>query len=161
VEGLRCDLGKGPARQCTGVRRAFLHDIGAPTASDLLPVAVGGGVNPEDSPRIQSEVVSANGRAVPIAGERQHRRIGAAVGTPRNHPDILDGATLENPVEMDLTLSPMTAAVGWVGEDVRFPVADELAVEVELVCMRRRRAVGGEYGSEARCTPKWHGCVSV
>src|SRR5260370_42001388 len=46
MEGLRRNVDEAPARQCACLCRAFLHDIGALLASDLLPVGVGCGVDP-------------------------------------------------------------------------------------------------------------------
>src|SRR6516225_10075966 len=67
---------------------------------------------------------------------------------------VLNGTTLEDPVEMDLALPLVAAAIGRVGENIRLPVTDKLAVEVELLRLLRCRPVGGQYCSEARRAPE-------
>src|SRR5713226_9635340 len=104
MEGFRRNLGEAPARQCARFCGAFLYDVRSLLASDLLPVGVGRGVDPVDVPGIEGGVVNANCRPVPVAGNRHGRRVWAALLATRNHPDILDRATLENPSEVDLAL---------------------------------------------------------
>jgi len=67
---------------------------------------------------------------------------------------VLNGTTLEDPVEMDLALPLVAAAIGRVGENIRLPVTDKLAVEVELLRLLRCRPVGAQYCSEARRAPE-------
>src|SRR6516165_4902120 len=147
------NLGKAPARERTGVRGTFLHDVGALFAPNLLSIAVGGGVNPRNAPGPLSRVVGAYGGSIPIAGHRKDWRTGPAVLTPRGHPDVLNCATLEDPSEIDLTLTMMPPAIGCNRNDLRFPIADKLSIERQCVGVLTRRSVrmeGGRKGREAR-----------
>src|SRR5215831_18143191 len=104
MEGVRHDVGEAPPRQRARLCRAFLHDVCSLLASDLLIVGVGGGVDPVDAPGIVGGVINTNCRPVPIAGNRHGRRARAPVLVTRNHPDILNRTTLENPSEVNLAL---------------------------------------------------------
>jgi hypothetical protein len=46
-----------------------------------------------------------------------------------NYPDVLDGAALQHPAEMDLAGRAMGGAVRRVCDDLGIPIADELAVK--------------------------------
>jgi hypothetical protein len=52
--------------------------------------------------------------------------------------------TFENPAEMDLAFAAMTRAIGGVSDDLRLPVADELAIELQ----RLGTIGGGTFGEE-------------
>lgn len=64
---------------------------------------------------------------------------------------------------MNLTLSLVAAAIGWVGESVRLPVTDKLAIEIELLRMHRCRPVGGQYAArlDARLSRSIYGLTRV
>src|SRR3954449_1863058 len=133
MEEILGDFRKTPARQVAGFGRAFLHDVGIAWTADLLAEYAATGIEPGNPPGIDGRIVDPQRRAVPIAGDRQ----GRAAGRARNDPDVLHGAALQHPAEMDFAGGGVFRSIGSVGGDLGVPIADEPAIKLEC-----RRVLG-------------------
>src|SRR5262249_28474488 len=119
-------------------------------ATDLLAVGVGRGIDPIDAPCAEDGIIGSDRRAVPIAGHRHDRRGRTAIFPSRDHPDVLNRTALKNPSKMDLALTLMADAVRRVRDDIRVPIADELAIQTKLFGAVKRWAVRMQRGNQAR-----------
>src|SRR5215207_10239253 len=114
AEAVRRDLGEAPARRDAAVGGALLHDVTAAGAAELARVELLQRVAPQDVPGVEAGVVDPECRAEEEA---------------RQDPDVLDGAALEHPGEMDLALAGVSRAVIGMHRGIEAPVADEPAIE--------------------------------
>src|SRR6185312_14162577 len=129
AEAVGRDIGEAPAHRHALAGRALLHDVPAARAAELAREVLLYGVAPEDVPGIERGVVDAQGRAVERA---------------RQDPDVLDGASVERPNEMNFALAFVRLAVVEMHGRAEHPVADQPAIEAHLVGAIGGRAVADE-----------------
>src|SRR4051812_9172171 len=133
MEEILADFRKTPARQLAGFGRALLHDVGIMWTADLLAEYAAAGIEPRNPPGIDGRIVDPQRRAVPVASDRQ----GWAASRARNDPDVLHGAALQHPAEMDFAGRRVFRSIGSMGGDLGVPIADEAPIKLE-----RRRVLG-------------------
>src|SRR5581483_8176188 len=59
----------------------------------------------------------------------------------RDQPNVLNGAPLQHPAEVDFAGGYVFRSVGAVGRDLSIPIADEAAIELKGRCMLEVRSV--------------------
>lgn len=80
-------------------------------AGDLLREEVGRGIAPQNSPGVELGIVDSQRRAVPIARASQHLDAWPAVRQTWNHPDVLNGQTLQHPTRVNFAFAAMGRSI--------------------------------------------------
>jgi hypothetical protein len=130
VKRVRSDFGEAP----TGLRAvgtsADLDDVLAAPPANLRLEVVARRIRPRDAPRLNRRVPRSKRRAIHIHG----RIDGASPRRPRRHdPDVLHGTSFKHPPEVSLALDLQRRDVAPpIVEDLKFPAADQPAVDVRL-----------------------------
>src|SRR4029450_10660915 len=99
MERIGGDLGEGPTSLSSVRAGAHLDDVVATPAADLLLPVADHRVGPRDAPGLNRRIP----RAQPRAKHVHHLvRAGRSLVAGRHDPDVLYGAALEHPSDMDL-----------------------------------------------------------
>src|SRR5262245_32164730 len=97
-------------------------------AADLFLVMIAGWISPGDAPCLEGRIPDAQGGAVHV-----HRLIETrtAFGSWRHDPNILNGATFEDPAGMDFTFDTTRGnVISPVGQDIEVPASDQPAIDI-------------------------------
>jgi hypothetical protein len=148
MKGRRLNLGESPAHRAAARIRPFLHDISSSCASDLLREKVGRRVVPENAPRIEIRIVDAQRRSVPISGPGKLPDASASVLQARDHPDILDGAALQDPTGVNLAATGVRRPVLAYRGDIELPLPDQPRKQLQLRPALRVGGIGVEHVGE-------------
>src|SRR5688572_26044751 len=129
AERVRRDVGEAPAHPLARVVGALLHNVLPARAAELARVVLLHRIAPENVPGIDAGVINAQRRAVKEAGQ---------------DPDVLDGATLQHPSEMNFARALVLRAVVGMDDGVHPPASDQPAVETHFVRAIGRRPCGAQ-----------------
>ena len=111
VKRMRLDFTEDPAHRTAPRIRTGLHDVSVLGSADLLREEIGRGIAPQDPPGVELRVVDPERRAIPIARAGQRLDSGMSVSQAWNHPDVLDGQTLQHPPCVNLAVAPMRRSI--------------------------------------------------
>src|SRR5262245_42450329 len=142
------DLGEGPpSRRAVGAS-PDLDDVGTDPAADLLLVVSADRVLPSDAPSLDRRVPHAKRGPVHIL---RAILVSGAVWTPRHDPDVLYGATLQHPAEVDLAGDAARGHIqSTVPHDLQVPAPDKPPVDVHRLGDLGRAARGRENRQETQ-----------
>src|SRR5262245_27043501 len=132
VKRIRLDFRKDPAHRTAPRIRARLDDVRALRPADLLSEEIRCRIAPKNSPGVDLGIVDPQRRPVPIACAGQRLDSWLAVLQAWNHPDVLNGPTLQHPPCVNLAATAMRRSIVEDRRNVQLPSAHDPRIEFEL-----------------------------